>query len=69
MLRARAAPALHPAFTGKGRRPTLMRLQAITDPRAPAGFARRAILSALGMATLALATGRLDRPGPAGRRP
>lgn len=45
VLRTRAAPALHPAFTGKGRRPTLMRLKAITDPRDPATLARRALLT------------------------
>jgi beta-lactamase regulating signal transducer with metallopeptidase domain len=56
VLRTRAAPTLHPAFTGKGRRPTLMRLKAITDPRAPASLARRAVLTALGMAAVALAT-------------
>ncbi|UAL11428.1 M56 family metallopeptidase [Caulobacter segnis] len=56
VLRTRAAPALHPAFTGKGRRPTLMRLQAITDPRAPASFARRATLTLAGMLAVAAAT-------------
>lgn len=56
VLRTRAAPALHPAFTGKGRRPTLMRLKAITDPRPPASLARRAALSVLGMTAIALAT-------------
>lgn len=45
VLRTRAAPALHPAFTGKGRRPTLMRLKAITDPRASASLARRGMLA------------------------
>lgn len=45
VLRTRAAPALHPAFTGKGRRPTLMRLKAITDPRDPAGPGRRILLA------------------------
>lgn len=56
VLRTRAAPALHPAFTGKGRRPTLMRLQAITDPRAPASIARRALLTLAGMLAVAAAT-------------
>lgn len=56
VLRTRAAPTLHPAFTGKGRRPTLMRLKAITDPRAPASLARRAVLTVLGMSAVALAT-------------
>lgn len=56
VLRTRAAPTPHPAFTGKGRRPALMRLQAITDPRAPAGLARRAVLTVLGMSAVALAT-------------
>jgi len=56
VLRTRAAPALHPAFTGKGRRPTLMRLQAITDPRAPASFGRRAALTLAGMLAVAAAT-------------
>jgi beta-lactamase regulating signal transducer with metallopeptidase domain len=45
VLRTRAAPTLHLAFTGKGRRPTLMRLKAITDPRAPASLARRVLLT------------------------
>jgi beta-lactamase regulating signal transducer with metallopeptidase domain len=56
VLRTRAAPTLHPAFTGKGRRPTLMRLKAITEPRAPASIARRAVLTVLGMSAVALAT-------------
>jgi len=56
VLRTRAAPTLHPAFTGKGRRPTLMRLKAITEPRAPASLARRAALTMLGMSAVALAT-------------
>lgn len=63
VLRARAAPALHPAFTGKGRKPTAMRLQAITDPRRPAGLARKVLLgvvtalavTAAGAASIALA--------------
>lgn len=54
VLRARAAPALHPAFTGKGRTLTLMRLRAITDPQPPAGFARRAALSAAGLLAVGL---------------
>jgi len=54
VLRARAAPTLHPAFTGK--EPALMRLKAITEPRAPASLARRAALTMLGMAAVALAT-------------
>ncbi len=56
VLRTRAAPALHPAFTGKGRRPNLMRLKAITEPCAPASLARRAALTVLGMSAVALAT-------------
>lgn len=52
VLRTRAAPTLHPAFTGKGRRPTLMRLKAITDPRSPASFARRAFLTLMGLMAL-----------------
>lgn len=55
VLRVRAAPTLHPAFTGKGRRPTLMRLQAITDPRAPATFARRALLGLAGLLAMTVA--------------
>lgn len=55
VLRTRAAPTLHPAFTGKGRKPTLMRLKAITEPRLPAGFARRAVLTTAGLAALAAA--------------
>lgn len=55
VLRTRAAPALHPAFTGKGRRPTLMRLKAITEPRAPANLARRAALALAGLLTAAAA--------------
>ena len=49
VLRTRAAPALHPAFTGKGRRPILMRLKAITQPGRPAGLARRAVLGVVGL--------------------
>jgi len=56
VMRMRAAPALHPAFTGKGRKPTLMRLKAITDPRDPAGLARRALLGLAGLLVVALAT-------------
>ena len=56
VMRMRAAPALHPAFTGKGRKPTLMRLKAITDPRDPAGLARRALLGLAGLLAVALAT-------------
>ncbi|USQ96990.1 M56 family metallopeptidase [Caulobacter sp. RL271] len=60
VLRTRAAPALHPAFTGKGRRPTLMRLKAITDPRTPAGPARRAALTLAGLlAVTAAAVGSI----------
>lgn len=57
VLRNRAAPALHPAFTGKGRKPTAMRLQAITTPRDPAGFARRTLLGLIGLVAVALAAG------------
>jgi beta-lactamase regulating signal transducer with metallopeptidase domain len=53
VLRTRAAPALQPAFTGKGRRPTLMRLKAITDPRDPATFARKALLGLAGLLAMA----------------
>lgn len=49
VLRTRAAPALHPAFTGKGRRPILMRLKAITEPGQPASLGRRALLAAAGL--------------------
>ncbi len=49
VLRTRAAPALHPAFTGKGRRPTIMRLKAITAPRDPASLGRRALLTLAGL--------------------
>lgn len=60
VLRTRAAPTLHPAFTGKGRRPTLMRLKAITDPRDPATFARKALLGLMGlMAVVVAATGSI----------
>jgi len=57
VLRHRAAPALHPAFTGKGRKPTLMRLQAITDPRDPASFTRKALLGLAGLLVIALIAG------------
>lgn len=57
VLRHRAAPALHPAFTGKGRKPTLMRLQAITDPRDPATFARKALLGLASLLVIALVAG------------
>lgn len=57
VLRHRAAPALHPAFTGKGRKPTAMRLKAITDPRDPASHARRALLGLAGLLAMALAVG------------
>ncbi|ATC34203.1 peptidase M56 [Caulobacter vibrioides] len=46
VLRAHAAPTLHPAFTGKGRKPTAMRLKAITDPHPAAGWGRKALLGA-----------------------
>lgn len=49
VLRTRAAPTLHPAFTGKGRRPILMRLKAITEPGKPATLARRALLGLAGL--------------------
>ncbi|WP_184722179.1 M56 family metallopeptidase [Caulobacter sp.] len=54
VLRTRAAPALHPAFTGKGRRPTLMRLKAITDPRDPATRGRRALLTLASLLAIGL---------------
>jgi beta-lactamase regulating signal transducer with metallopeptidase domain len=57
VLRNRAAPALHPAFTGKGRKPTAMRLKAITDPRDPATFVRRALLGLAGLLAIGLAAG------------
>lgn len=60
VLRGRAAPTLHPAFTGKERRPTLMRLQAITEPRAPASRACRALIALAGLlAATATATGSM----------
>lgn len=46
VLRARAAPTLHPAFTGKGRKPTAMRLKAITDPHRTASWGRKVLLGA-----------------------
>jgi beta-lactamase regulating signal transducer with metallopeptidase domain len=49
VLRTRAAPALHPAFTGKGRRPILMRLKAITEPGQPASLGRRVLLGVVGL--------------------
>ncbi|HJV43130.1 M56 family metallopeptidase [Caulobacter sp.] len=55
VLRVRAAPSLQPAFTGKGRRPTAMRVKAITDPRDPASLARRALLGLAGLLAVALA--------------
>lgn len=55
VLRARAAPSLSPAFTGKGRKPTVRRLKAITAPRAPASFGRKAVLGATGLLTLGVA--------------
>ncbi|WP_454717730.1 M56 family metallopeptidase [Caulobacter segnis] len=63
VLRTRSAPALHPAFTGKGRRPILMRLKAITEPGQPASLGRRVLLgvvsllavTAAGAGSLALA--------------
>lgn len=55
VLRTRTAPVLHPAFTGKGRKPTLMRLKAITDPRAPASLARRALLGLAGLLAVSVA--------------
>lgn len=55
VLRARAAPTLHPAFTGKGRRPTTMRLKEIINPSAPATFARRAVLTLVGVAAVTAA--------------
>lgn len=60
VLRTRAAPTPHTAFTGKGQRPTLMRLKAITDPRDPATFARKALLGLIGLlAVAAAATGSI----------
>lgn len=55
VLRVRAAPSLQPAFGGKGRRPTVMRVKAITDPHDPASLARRALLGLAGLLALALA--------------
>lgn len=49
VLRSRAAPALHPAFTGKGRRPILMRLKAITEPGQPASLGRRVLLGVVSL--------------------
>lgn len=57
VLRGRAAPALHPAFTGKGRKPTAMRLRAITHPQDPASFTRRALLGLASLLALALIAG------------
>jgi beta-lactamase regulating signal transducer with metallopeptidase domain len=54
VLRACAAPTLHPAFTGKGRKPTLMRLKAITNPRRPAGVARKLALGAASVLAIGL---------------
>lgn len=70
VLRSRAAPTFHPAFTGKGPRTILMRLNAITDPRRPAGSARKVllglttalVLTAVGAASIALA--QHSGPGP-----
>ncbi len=66
VLRGRAAPALHPAFTGKGRKPTAMRLRAITHPQDPASFTRRALLglaSLLAMAVIASGSIALAQQG------
>lgn len=56
VLRASAAPSLHPAFTGKGRKPTAMRLKAITDPRPAADWSRKALLG-VATALVVAATG------------
>lgn len=72
VLRTRAAPVLHPAFTGKGRKPTLMRLKAITDPRTPASFARRALLGLAGLLAVGVATAgsiALAQQGDGGKSP
>lgn len=69
VLRTRAVPAPHSAFTGKGK-PTIMRLKAITNPRGPDGMARRALLglstalaiTAVGATSIALA--QQGSPGP-----
>lgn len=53
VLRARAAPTLHPAFTGKERTQIAMRLKAILEPRHPAGPMRRGILALMGLTALA----------------
>jgi len=52
VLRLRAAPSPHPAFTGKEGHPTAMRLKAILEPRRPAGLARKAVLVAIGALAL-----------------
>lgn len=52
VLRARAAPTLHPAFTGKERTQIAMRLKAILEPRQAAGPMRRAVLILTGLAAL-----------------
>lgn len=55
VLRVRAAPSLQSAFTGKGKKPAVMRVKAITDPRDPASLARRALLGLAGLLAVALA--------------
>ncbi len=55
VLRTRAAPTFSPTFTGKGRKPTETRLQAITTPRSPAGALRKATLGLASLLALAVA--------------
>jgi len=55
VLRLRAAPSPYPAFTGKEGSPTAMRLKAIIAPRRSAGLARKAVIAAMGAATLVAA--------------
>lgn len=60
VLRLRAAPSPHPAFTGKEGNPTAMRLKAILQPRRPADLARKAVLVAMGaLAVTAVGAGSL----------
>ncbi len=56
-LASRAAPVLQPAFTGKGRSPSAMRIEAVLEPRAVAGFVRKSLLTLAALLALALAAG------------
>jgi beta-lactamase regulating signal transducer with metallopeptidase domain len=55
VLRARAAPTLHPAFTGKESTQIAMRLKAILDPRPSAPLHRRVMLTVAGVIALGFA--------------